>query len=106
MGLDLCMYVYVPFISITHHITSSPSHLISPPRLGAGMLITLLASTSYLLARHHYPPLVSLPLALMSLDVLVRAIGTDTQSSERIFEFYMHIWKVFYACYLLLPFLA
>jgi hypothetical protein len=48
---------------------------------------------------------VSLAVALagMAQDVRVRALRVETDSPDKVFAYYMHIWNIFYACYLLLP---
>ena len=37
------------------------------------------------------------------MDVKQRAVAVDTNQPTEIFKYYMHIWNVFYGCYLLLP---
>lgn len=47
--------------------------------------------------------IVSISLALMALDIRQKAIQVEADRSDEVFNFYMHIWNVFYGCYLLLP---
>ena len=52
------------------------------------------------------------PLALLllrlrggvALDARRRAARVDAGSGEAVADFYMHLWKCFFACYALLPF--
>jgi hypothetical protein len=30
-------------------------------------------------------------------------VRVETDSPDKVFAYYMHIWNIFYACYLLLP---
>jgi homogentisate phytyltransferase / homogentisate geranylgeranyltransferase len=43
--------------------------------------------------------------ALMSQDVQRRAIHVKPEISQSIYEYYMHLWTVFYASYAVLPFI-
>eukprot|EP01041_Mallomonas_annulata_P011552 gene11553-24164_t len=49
---------------------------------------------------------VSGSLLAFAVDVTNRAKAVDAKQSVPVFDFYMHVWKIFYACYLLLPLLA
>ena len=42
-------------------------------------------------------------LGALAVDVGQRASRVDTSQPKEVFEYYMHVWKVFYGCYLLLP---
>lgn len=42
-------------------------------------------------------------LLVISADLGRKAIKVDTDNSQQIFDYYMHVWVIFYACYLLLP---
>jgi homogentisate phytyltransferase/homogentisate geranylgeranyltransferase len=42
-------------------------------------------------------------LAALAGDVRQRASVVDPSQPKVVFEYYMHVWKVFYGCYLLLP---
>ena len=46
---------------------------------------------------------ISVSLALMAFDIRQRAIQVEADRSDEVFSFYMHIWNVFYRCYILLP---
>lgn len=48
----------------------------------------------------------SLLLAYFAVLVRSKAKVVDTEDSEKVFKFYMFVWKIFYSCYLLLPLLA
>lgn len=80
------------------------------------MLFTLLASSSLasllgmkiLSIANSYTSkaaklIISVSLALMAFDIRQRAIQVEADRSDEVFNFYMHIWNVFYRCYLLLP---
>jgi homogentisate phytyltransferase/homogentisate geranylgeranyltransferase len=41
---------------------------------------------------------------LAGLDVQLRGKRVDPRNSKQVFEFYMHLWKIFYTSYVLLPF--
>jgi len=45
----------------------------------------------------------SLSLILFASDVKIRAKQVDPKESKSIFQYYMHIWNIFYLCYFLLP---
>ena len=47
--------------------------------------------------------IISIALAVMALDIRQKAIQVEADRSEEVFNFYMHIWNVFYGCYFLLP---
>jgi hypothetical protein len=49
--------------------------------------------------------LVSFVLAIFGYDVGVRALTVEAEDSTMVFDYYMHVWKIFYACYFVLPFL-
>ena len=40
----------------------------------------------------------------VALDARRRAARVDAGSGEAVADFYMHLWKCFFACYALLPF--
>lgn len=42
--------------------------------------------------------------AAFAVDVKQRAIAVKPTDSSCVFNFYMYVWKIFYACYLILPF--
>ena len=42
-------------------------------------------------------------LALFAVDVRSRALTVEAEQPDKVFSYYMHIWNIFYACYLLLP---
>jgi hypothetical protein len=46
---------------------------------------------------------VAAVLALMARDVKVRALRVEAEDPDKVFAYYMHIWNIFYACYMLLP---
>eukprot|EP01038_Epipyxis_sp_PR26KG_P015086 gene15086-20299_t len=48
--------------------------------------------------------LISLVLGYFAYDVQSRAVETNSQEPKAVFDYYMHIWKLFYGCYLILPF--
>lgn len=37
------------------------------------------------------------------MDVYKRAIEVDAKEPKKVFSFYMYVWNIFYACYLVLP---
>jgi len=49
--------------------------------------------------------IASVALSLMAYDVQGRARKVDVTLPSAIFDFYLHIWNIFYFCYALLPFL-
>ena len=52
-----------------------------------------------------HPSCRSLPkLGGVALDARRRAARVDAGSGEAVADFYMHLWKCFFACYALLPF--
>lgn len=93
--------------------------------MGSGLLVALLSSSALAIfgstvlslrqlqlasslaipsIRSLFPRLfVGLGLATMALDVLMRAGKVDSEDSNAVYSYYMHVWKIFYACYLLLP---
>jgi len=46
---------------------------------------------------------LSLILLAISADLGRKAMKVDTDNSKQIFDYYMYVWVIFYACYLLLP---
>ena len=48
---------------------------------------------------------VSTVLVGMAWDVQHRAQSVDPEHPKQVFAYYMHIWNIFYACYILLPLL-
>ena len=48
---------------------------------------------------------VSTVLVGMAWDVQHRAQSVDPEQPKQVFAYYMHIWNIFYACYILLPLL-
>lgn len=46
---------------------------------------------------------LSLILFAISADLGRKTLKIDTDNSKQIFDYYMYVWVVFYACYLLLP---
>jgi homogentisate phytyltransferase/homogentisate geranylgeranyltransferase len=51
-----------------------------------------------------YRILCATSFTLLANDVKIRAEKVDYNESKSIFEYYMHIWNIFYFCYFLLPF--
>lgn len=45
-------------------------------------------------------------LALMARDVRHRALRVEAENPDKVFAYYMHVWNIFYACYLMLPALS
>jgi hypothetical protein len=41
----------------------------------------------------------------LGLDVRRRGKQIDVQQGKVVFDYYMHVWKIFYFCYLFLPFI-
>lgn len=85
-------------------------------RFAWSMLFTLLASSSLAsllgvklvsfskgYASKGAKIIISIALAVMALDIRQKAIQVEADRSEEVFNFYMHIWNVFYGCYFLLP---
>lgn len=48
---------------------------------------------------------VAAVLALFTVNLKRRAADVDPVQSTQVSSFYMHMWKIFYGCYMLLPFL-
>ena len=44
-------------------------------------------------------------LGFLGKDVRKRASVVKAEDSESVFKYYMHLWNVFYACYVIMPFL-
>jgi homogentisate phytyltransferase/homogentisate geranylgeranyltransferase len=44
-------------------------------------------------------------LGFLGKDVRKRARVVKAEDSESVFKYYMHLWNVFYACYVIMPFL-
>lgn len=44
-------------------------------------------------------------LSRLAGDVQRRAELVETERPDEVFAYYMHIWNIFYACYLMLPLL-
>jgi hypothetical protein len=42
-------------------------------------------------------------MAYMAWDVREKATEVDPSKPKKVFEFYMYIWNIFYACYVVLP---
>ena len=59
---------------------------------------------------NYYSALPSYPTPITSLLPTSRNVFlfrlVNTEDSEKVFKFYMFVWKIFYLCYLLLPLLA
>lgn len=49
--------------------------------------------------------IVGLGLLALGLDIRRRGKIIDAQEGKAVFEYYMHVWKIFYACYIMLPFI-
>ena len=73
--------------------------------LGAGAL-ALGVAAARAAAPAHAPARLALGAALggVALDARRRAARVDAGSGEAVADFYMHLWKCFFACYALLPF--
>ena len=48
---------------------------------------------------------IAVILAGFAADVRSRALTVEAEKPDKVFAYYMHIWNIFYACYLLLPML-
>lgn len=80
-------------------------------RLTASLLFSLLAGSGAYLVRTAEDAV--LPAGRMGAGVAAFALAANmllraqvtVPSTEGIYSFYMHIWKIFYACYVLLPFI-
>jgi hypothetical protein len=49
--------------------------------------------------------LIAFVLLLLGIDIRRRGKLIDVKEGSAAFDYYMHVWKVFYACYVMLPFL-
>ena len=47
---------------------------------------------------------VSLGLLFFAIDIKNRAETVDSSISSQVYKYYLHVWNIFYLCYLLLPF--
>lgn len=47
--------------------------------------------------------LISILFFIMTYDVRSRAKKIEAENPDKVFSYYMHIWNIFYLCYLILP---
>lgn len=44
-------------------------------------------------------------LMFIASDIKSRAGAIEAKKGDLVFDYYMHVWKVFYLCYVMLPFI-
>lgn len=47
--------------------------------------------------------LFSVFMGAFAFDMRKNALNVDTEKPHAIYDFYMYVWNIFYACYLILP---
>ena len=59
--------------------------------------------------RKRYFSIFTLHAVVIEIEYFVRfydrALKVEAENPEKVFQYYMHMWNIFYLCYALLPFL-
>jgi len=89
---------FITFFSYLTTSSISGNFLISSLTSSISRFTSVLQSTSSTMKL-----LISVIFFMMTYDVRSRAKKIEADNPDKVFSYYMHIWNIFYLCYLVLP---
>lgn len=89
---------FITFFSYLTTSSISGNFLISSLTSSISRFTSVLQSTSSIMKL-----LISVIFFMMTYDVRSRAKKIEADNPDKVFSYYMHIWNIFYLCYLVLP---
>lgn len=89
---------FITFLSYLKTSSISGNFLISSFTSSISRFTSVLQSTSSIMKL-----LISVIFFMMTYDVRSRAKKIEADNPDKVFSYYMHIWNIFYLCYLVLP---
>jgi len=109
-ALGIFLSLFLPFFSSVSPSVSS-TNLLLQPTVSSSSSTSICSICSYissLISLHSCSVWISrlfsfVMLSVFAWDVQDRAKKIEVEDTSSVFDFYMYIWKIFYACYLLLP---